>query len=79
MDGINPNLGVVTIGATNNPQLLDYALRSRFEEEIEFVLPDKNERRQILEMYVNSMPPYQLTEILENCNTSFRGMSGKGH
>lgn len=40
MDGINDNKAVVTIGATNNPNSIDYAVRSRFEEEIEFVLPD---------------------------------------
>lgn len=76
MDGINPNLGVVTIGATNNPQLLDYALRSRFEEEIEFVLPDKGERRQILEMYANSMP-LPVDQDLGKLAHLSRGMSGR--
>lgn len=76
MDGINPNLGVVTIGATNNPQLLDYALRSRFEEEIEFVLPDEEERRQIIEMYVNSMP-LPVEEDLRKLAHLSKGMSGR--
>lgn len=76
MDGISPNLGVVTIGATNNPQLLDYALRSRFEEEIEFVLPDEDERKAIIEMYIKSMPlpveanPRKLAQLS-------KGMSGR--
>lgn len=56
MDGINQNKGVVTIGATNNPHLLDFAIRSRFEEEIEFALPDEKERKAIIELYVKSMP-----------------------
>ena len=32
MDGINPNDGVVTIAATNNPSSIDFAIRSRFED-----------------------------------------------
>ena len=44
MDGIDYNKGVVTIGATNNPHLLDFAIKSRFEEEIEFTLPNDEER-----------------------------------
>jgi AAA family ATPase len=56
MDGISQNKGVVTIGATNNPHLLDFAIRSRFEEEIEFTLPDKKERKAIIDLYVNTMP-----------------------
>ena len=35
MDGISENKSVITIGATNNPTSLDFAVRSRFEEEIE--------------------------------------------
>lgn len=56
MDGINQNWGVVTIGATNNPELLDKAIRSRFEEEIEFKLPDDEERKLMLEKYIETMP-----------------------
>ena len=44
LDGIKNNLGIVTIAATNNPEMLDNAVRSRFEEEIEFKMPDDNER-----------------------------------
>lgn len=76
MDGINPNLGVVTIGATNNPQLLDYALRSRFEEEIEFVLPDEEERKEILEMYTKTMPLPTGVDVGKLAKLS-KGMSGR--
>ncbi len=76
MDGINPNLGVVTIGATNNPQLLDHAIRSRFEEEIEFVLPDEEERRKIIEMCVKTMPLPVDEDIMKLANLS-KGMSGR--
>lgn len=56
MDGISENESVVTIGATNNPLLLDNAVRSRFEEEIEFTLPDDNERKMIFENYLKTYP-----------------------
>ena len=76
MDGINQNKGVVTIGATNNPQLLDFAIRSRFEEEIEFTLPDENERKSILELYINSMPlpiNFDIKELIKPT----KGLSGR--
>ena len=56
MDGINPNDGVVTIAATNNPSTIDFAIRSRFEEEIEFKLPNDIERREIIQLNLNTYP-----------------------
>ena len=56
MDGINPNDGVVTIAATNNPSSIDFAIRSRFEEEIEFKLPNDDERREIFKINLNTFP-----------------------
>ena len=56
MDGISENKSVITIGATNNPTSLDFAVRSRFEEEIEFKLPDDEERLTIIENNLKTMP-----------------------
>ncbi len=56
LDGLQDNRGVVTIAATNNPFILDSALRSRFEEEMEFRLPTKEERLEILEHYADKSP-----------------------
>ena len=56
MDGIRENTAVITIGATNNPSSLDYAVRSRFEEEIEFKLPNDKERFEIFENNIKTMP-----------------------
>ena len=56
MDGIIENDSVITIGATNNPNSLDFAVRSRFEEEIEFKLPGDEERLAILENNLKTMP-----------------------
>lgn len=76
MDGIRENQGVVTVGATNNPSLLDYAIRSRFEEEIEFKLPDEDERKKMIQKYVQSMPlevKFSLTKLAQLS----KGMSGR--
>ncbi len=51
MDGIEPNNGVITITATNTIGLLDPGLRSRFEEEIEFSLPNLDERVELLKLF----------------------------
>ena len=56
MDGIEENKSVITICATNNPSALDNAVRSRFEEEIEFRLPDDDERFEIIEKNISTMP-----------------------
>ena len=76
MDGISENEAVVTIGATNNPTSLDYAVRSRFEEEIEFKLPDDEERLTILKNNLKTMPlDYDLD--LEKIVKSTKGLSGR--
>lgn len=56
MDGIVERPGVCTIAATNRTTALDPAVRSRFEEEIEFVLPDEGERYSILESNLATFP-----------------------
>ncbi|MBD3186192.1 AAA family ATPase [Candidatus Bathyarchaeota archaeon] len=51
LDGMQEKTGIVTIACTNQVQLLDPALRSRFEDEIEFRLPELNDRVQLLEAF----------------------------
>ena len=76
MDGIEENESVITIGATNNPSNLDLAVRSRFEEEIEFKLPNDNERLMILENNLKTMPlNYDLD--LEKIVKLTKGLSGR--
>ena len=77
MDGIIDNDAVITIGATNNPSSLDYAVRSRFEEEIEFKLPNDEERLLILENNLKTMPlDYDLD--LNKIVKLTKGLSGRG-
>jgi SpoVK/Ycf46/Vps4 family AAA+-type ATPase len=47
--------GVLLIGATNHPQLLDEAAWRRFDEVVEFSLPDERMRREILEKVTSSI------------------------
>ena len=76
MDGISENKSVITIGATNNPTSLDYAVRSRFEEEIEFSLPNEKERKEILEKNLITIPlDYDLD--LNKIVKLTKGMSGR--
>ncbi|MBR6994076.1 MAG: AAA family ATPase [Methanobrevibacter sp.] len=76
MDGISENESVITIGATNNPTSLDFAVRSRFEEEIEFNLPDDEERLTILENNLKTMPlDYDID--LEKVVKITKGLSGR--
>ncbi len=56
MDGIASNHGIITIGSTNQPNMLDSAILSRFEDLIEFKYPNSSEREQILTLYANQSP-----------------------
>lgn len=76
MDGINDNESVVTIGATNTPNSIDYAIRSRFEEEIEFSLPSDSERKAIFKNNLKTFPlEYELN--IEKLVKISKNMSGR--
>ena len=71
MDGLNSRGQVVVIGATNRPDSLDPALRrpGRFDREIEIGVPDKDERKEVLEIHTRNMPlaeDVDLDKIAEN-------------
>jgi len=58
MDGLKTRGQVVVIGATNRPDALDPALRrpGRFDREIEIGVPDREERKEILQIHTRGMP-----------------------
>jgi transitional endoplasmic reticulum ATPase len=58
MDGISSRGQVMIIGATNRPNAIDPALRrpGRFDREIEIGVPDRNSRREILQIHTRNMP-----------------------
>ncbi|WP_295722862.1 AAA family ATPase [uncultured Methanobrevibacter sp.] len=76
LDGINPNEGVVTIAATNNVGFLDAAVRSRFEEEIEFTLPTEKERKEILQKNIETMP-IKININIDKVAKMSKNMSGR--
>lgn len=76
MDGIIDNTSVITIAATNNPSSIDLAVRSRFEEEIEFTLPNDEERLQIIENNLKTMPLSNNLDLNRLVKLS-KGMSGR--
>jgi len=76
LEGLRENDGLVTIAATNNPLMLDAALRSRFEEEIEFKLPTPEERLDILRSYEKKLPMKIKADLKEYVKKT-EGLSGR--
>jgi transitional endoplasmic reticulum ATPase len=66
MDGLEELQGVVIIGATNRPMLLDPALLrpGRFDELVYIPVPDKDGRMQILKIHSSSMPLAEDVDLL---------------
>ena len=60
MDGLRTLQGVVVIGATNRPSVLDPAFTrpGRFEKTLCLQLPDRQKRIEILKLYVNKLSPF---------------------
>lgn len=58
MDGLESRGNVIVIAATNIPNMLDPALRrpGRFDREIAISVPDREGRREILEIHTRGMP-----------------------
>jgi len=58
MDGFDSSTGVVVIAATNRPDVLDAALLrpGRFDRRVAVQPPDRNGRRQILEVHTRGVP-----------------------
>ena len=58
MDGFDSEATVIVLGATNRPEVLDPALLrpGRFDRRVTVPAPDKDGRRQILEVHTRSLP-----------------------
>ncbi|MBR6901779.1 MAG: ATP-dependent zinc metalloprotease FtsH [Synergistaceae bacterium] len=58
MDGFEDNNGVVIMGATNRPEILDQALMrpGRFDRQIQVVLPTEEGREEILKIHTKKVP-----------------------
>src|SRR5688500_10527814 len=58
LDGLEDLKGVVVIGATNRPDIIDEALLrpGRFDRLLEIPIPDKDARKQILQIHLKRKP-----------------------
>ncbi len=58
MDGFDPSTGVIVLASTNRPDILDAALLrpGRFDRRVAVQAPDRNGRRQILEVHTRGVP-----------------------
>lgn len=58
MDGFAKTTGVIVLAATNRPDHLDPALRrpGRFDREVQFRVPDRSGRLEILQILTRAMP-----------------------
>lgn len=77
MDGLDEDNQLIVIGSTNRPDSLDNAIRrgGRFDMEIEFDIPDRNERKDILEIYLDEIEIHEDVD-LENIVDKTNGYVG---
>ncbi|MBT4067023.1 MAG: CDC48 family AAA ATPase [Euryarchaeota archaeon] len=71
MDGMQGRDNVIVIGATNRRDAMDPALRrpGRFDREIEIGVPDREGRKEILDVHIRQMPiadDFDVDWVLEN-------------
>ncbi|MDQ2072091.1 CDC48 family AAA ATPase [Haloarcula sp. H-GB4] len=77
MDGLEERGQVIVIGATNRVDAIDPALRrgGRFDREIEIGVPDKEGRKEILQVHTRGMPLSEAINI-ENYAENTHGFVG---
>jgi hypothetical protein len=63
MDGLDQKPNVLLLGATNRRQDLDAALISRFDINIHFPMPDKNDRMKIFNLYAKHLYDEELASL----------------
>ncbi len=71
MDGMQGRDNVIVIGATNRRDAMDPALRrpGRFDREIEIGVPDRDGRKEILDVHIRQMPiadDFDVDWVLDN-------------
>jgi cell division protease FtsH len=77
LDGFDPRVGVVVMAATNRPDMLDPALTrpGRFDRQVTIEPPDREGRKQILELHSRDKPLASDVDLEEIAGLS-RGFSG---
>lgn len=77
LDGLEDRGDIIVIGATNLIEVVDPAVRrpGRFDEEIEFSLPNSEERKRILEIHSEEMPLFSSVDFQDIAERT-KGWSG---
>jgi len=65
--------GVLLIGATNHPTILDHAAWRRFDEIVEFTLPDMEMRKKILDIVLKNIEGTFNTEEIAKISDGYSG------
>jgi len=65
--------GVLLIGATNHPSILDHAAWRRFDEIVNFSLPDKDMRKKILDIVLRNIEGTFYTEEIARKSEGYSG------
>ena len=75
MDGFDPRLGVIVLGATNRPEILDPALLrpGRFDRRVVVSSPDRTGREAILRVHTRGVP------LADDINLGAAGLHHAGH
>ncbi|KAI6182194.1 Vesicle-fusing ATPase [Aphelenchoides bicaudatus] len=77
MQGVgNDSDGILVLGATNIPWVLDAAIRRRFEKRIYIPLPDTNARKSMFKLHIGTTPNNLTEENLKTLAQKTEGYSG---
>lgn len=78
MDGMKTRGQTIVIAATNRPNAVDPALRrpGRFDREIEIGVPDRNARKEILQIHTRNMPIEGIAELQDELANLTHGFVG---
>ncbi|MBA88050.1 MAG: hypothetical protein CMB16_02115 [Euryarchaeota archaeon] len=80
MDGMESNNGVVVLATTNHTENIDPAISDRpgrFDRIIEVPLPDKSQRKEIIQNLLRNMPSkVKSGKIIDHLAVKSRGLSG---
>ena len=80
MDGMEPNNGVVVLATTNHTENIDPAISDRpgrFDRIIEVPLPDKSQRKEIIQNLLRKMPTkIHSGKAIDKIAANSRGLSG---
>ena len=72
----NDNKGILVLGATNIPWVLDAAIRRRFEKRIYIPLPEEHARTNIFKLNVGDTPHLLTEENFKELGKRTNGYSG---